>query len=238
MTHEELNRIIENHQHWLNRDCEGWENMKANLEHMDLSGFNLLSINLSHANLRWANLNRVNLSGANLNYVNLSGANLYGANLQGANLVGANLCDVILMDANLEYANLRSSILLQANLSGTDFVGANLGDAMLDENEKCRLGIILDEPIVGYKMSMEGKIIELEIPEGAIVFSINNGKCRANKAIIKKCDGIQHSMFDRNFEYKEGKKLKIGNFDLRSNIECSTGIHFFRTKNEAENYLL
>ena len=35
MTQEELNNIIEKHQHWLKGDCEGWENMKA-----DLSGVN------------------------------------------------------------------------------------------------------------------------------------------------------------------------------------------------------
>lgn len=31
MTQEELKEIIERHQHWLNEDCEDWENMRANL---------------------------------------------------------------------------------------------------------------------------------------------------------------------------------------------------------------
>ena len=30
MTQKELEKIIEQHQHWLNKDCEGWEGMKAN----------------------------------------------------------------------------------------------------------------------------------------------------------------------------------------------------------------
>lgn len=25
MTREELNKILENHKHWLNKDCDGWE---------------------------------------------------------------------------------------------------------------------------------------------------------------------------------------------------------------------
>ncbi len=72
MTREKLSTILENHKHWINEDCEGWENMKANL----------CDTNLCNANL----------CGANLRVANLYGANLRGANLYGANLCGANLC--------------------------------------------------------------------------------------------------------------------------------------------------
>ena len=54
MTQEELDKIVEQHQHWLKEDCEGWEDMKANLRGADLSG----------ANLRGANLRGADLSGA------------------------------------------------------------------------------------------------------------------------------------------------------------------------------
>ena len=26
---DELQDILENHKHWLNRDCDGWENMRG-----------------------------------------------------------------------------------------------------------------------------------------------------------------------------------------------------------------
>ena len=64
MTQEELNKILENHKHWLNEDCKGWKNMKANLT-------------------------RANLIGANLYGADIRGADLYGANLYGANIRGA-----------------------------------------------------------------------------------------------------------------------------------------------------
>ena len=64
LTVDELKQLIENHGHWLREDCDGWENMQA-----DLSG--------------------ANLSGANLYGADLSGADLYGADLYGANLYGA-----------------------------------------------------------------------------------------------------------------------------------------------------
>lgn len=38
---EELKTILENHNHWLNEDCENWEDMKADLSYADLRGANL-----------------------------------------------------------------------------------------------------------------------------------------------------------------------------------------------------
>lgn len=40
-TQEELNDILEKHKHWINMDCAGWENMRANLSRANLSGANL-----------------------------------------------------------------------------------------------------------------------------------------------------------------------------------------------------
>ena len=54
MTREELSSILENHKHWINEDCEGWENMKADLRCADLCGANLRDANLCDADLRGA----------------------------------------------------------------------------------------------------------------------------------------------------------------------------------------
>ena len=35
MTQEELNKIVKQHQHWINEDCEGWEDMMADLRGAD-----------------------------------------------------------------------------------------------------------------------------------------------------------------------------------------------------------
>ena len=84
MTQEELKKIVEQHQHWLKGDCEGWKDMRANLKSANLKGANLEYANLVGANLAYANLAGANLAGANLEYANLAGANLAGANLAGA----------------------------------------------------------------------------------------------------------------------------------------------------------
>ena len=56
MTQEELDKIVEQHQHWIKEDCEGWEDMRANLKDANLYGANLKGANLKGANLEGAYL--------------------------------------------------------------------------------------------------------------------------------------------------------------------------------------
>ena len=51
MTNEELKTILERHKHWLNEDCDGWENMMADLHGADLHGAVLHSADLRDTNL-------------------------------------------------------------------------------------------------------------------------------------------------------------------------------------------
>ena len=91
MNRDELNKILENHLHWLNEDVEGWEDMRADLSNADLSNAGLVCANLRGANLSDANLRGANLVCADLVCANLSDANLSNANLSGANLSGTDL---------------------------------------------------------------------------------------------------------------------------------------------------
>jgi uncharacterized protein YjbI with pentapeptide repeats len=173
----------------------------------------------------------------------LSNADLKDADLRGADLSNADLRDADLRDADLRGADLRDADLRGADLRGADlidadFSSANLYESIFDALEKIRKGIILEEPMIGYK-KCHTHIVTLEIPVGAIVFSINNGKCRTNKAkVLAVSDGLDKvaSNWDNNFIYRIGEEKTIKDFDMMYNIECATGIHFFRTKEEAENY--
>ena len=167
-----LEKILENHKHWLNRDIAGWEYMRANL-----------------------------------NYADLSGADLRGADLKSADLKGA------------------------------DLDSAYLNSADLDKEEQIRKGIKLSNPITGWKKCKGGVIVKLEIPRGAIVFSINNDKCRTDKAIVKEIFGADRAFsMHKYFSYYVGDKIEVYNFNCEYNTECAEGIHFFRTREEAENY--
>ena len=74
MTQEELNKILENHKHWLNEDCEGWQDMRAYLTEADLR-----RADLREADLRGADLRRADLGEACLEEACLTGADLGGA---------------------------------------------------------------------------------------------------------------------------------------------------------------
>ena len=128
---KELELILEKHKHWLNKDCDSWENLYANLSGADLSGADLSEANLSGADLSGANLSEANLSGADLFGANLSGANLSGANLRGADLNGANLNGANLRGANLRGADLNGANLRRADLNGADLWHVNLSGAKL-----------------------------------------------------------------------------------------------------------
>ena len=228
MTQEELDKIVEQHKHWIKQDCEGWEGMRADLSEADLHGADLRGANLSEANLSGANLYGANLSGADLRRATLYGADLRRADLSGANLRGADL-----RKADLHGANLNGANLYGANLSGADLNGADLR-----KDYRFRLGQILTDPLTGYKKTKEGVVITAEIPAGAIVFCINGSKCRTNRAKITDMAGhdVLHSQYDNTFEYRLGQEINIKDFNLMYNVECASGFHFFRTRKEAEEY--
>ena len=109
-----LEKILEDHKHWLNRDIDGWKNMYADLRYAHLSGADLKGVNLNSANLRYAHLRGANLSGANLN-----SANLNSANLRYAYLSGADLSDADLRGADLDKEEqIRKGVKLSNSITG------------------------------------------------------------------------------------------------------------------------
>ena len=237
MTREELSTILENHKHWINEDCEGWENMKANLRGVDLRDADLRGVNLCCANLCCANLCGADLRDANLRYANLRGANLCCAYLRDANLCDANLRDSYLCDAYLRYANLCG-----ANLCGSDLRGANLRDA---KNLPFIPYACPDTgSFIGYKKA-SNMIIKLEITEDAKRTSATSRKCRCNKAKVLGIYDYNHNLLedkevasdrDKDFIYRVGEVAEVKDFDEDRWNECSIGIHFFINFQEAVEY--
>jgi len=215
----------------------------ANLEDANLENANLENANLIGANLRSANLIGANLRSANLRSANLEDANLIGANLEDANLRSANLIGANLRSANLRSANLRSANLIGANLENANLRSANLEDANLESVKSLKTQptqtIILPEgDLIVYKKLVEG-VAKLKIPSSAKRYNATGRKCRAEYAeVIELPDGVKvgHSKYCNDFEYEVGKIVRPDKWDDNWVNECSNGIHFFITKEEAENY--
>ncbi len=128
---EQLNTILENHKHWLNKDCADWENMKANLSGLDMRGVDFRGSNLSCVDLSYADIRFAKLNGVDLHNAYLRGANLYCADLYGADLHGVDLSYADIRCADLNCANLICADIHCANMDSTNLSGANLCGADL-----------------------------------------------------------------------------------------------------------
>ena len=214
----ELNKILSNHKLWLMDESNG---IRA-----DLSG----------VDLEYADLDGANLSGADLSGADLKGADLRSANLWYADLRGSDLRDASLGCADLGYADLGG-----ANLSGADLWSTDLSCV---KNIFFPMACPEKGSFIAFKKA-GCYIIELFIPSNAKRCSATSRKCRCSKAkviSITTPSGYKtnitevHSNYDPNFIYKLGEYVEVKNFDDNRWNECSTGIHFFITRQEAVNY--
>ena len=99
--------------------------------------------------------------------------------------------------------------------------------------------ILPEGDIIGYKKCMEGIIVKLLIPKEAKRSHAFGRKCRAEYAKVVEIYNSKEaiSSHDNSFKYEVGKIVKPKNkFSENWKEECESGIHFFITKKEAENY--
>jgi hypothetical protein len=149
----------------------------------------------------------------------------------------------LLFELKCENNTLKNTVLeaikRHANLSG-----ANLSGADYNENTGFLLSQCPDDSFIAYKKA-QGKIVKIEICEDAKRSSATSLKCRCSKA---KCLEIQNidgsiselkeirSNHDSDFIYKVGKINEVLDFDEERFNECSSGIHFFISREMAIKY--
>ena len=141
-----------------------------------------------------------------------------------------------------KFANLEGADLRGANLEGADLQNANLEDAKLSEKVSEAItsltSICPEGTLIGWKKCQNGIIVKLEIPEKA---KRNNGTgrmCRAEYVKVLEVIGAEVgiSLYDNITEYRVGEIVRSDKWDDNRWEECSSGIHFFITRAEAEEY--
>ena len=212
MNKEKLNEVLKNHQHWLNVDCDGWEDMKANLSCADLSG----------ANLRNADLKGVDLRNADLKGADLKNVNLRDANLKNADLRSADLRDADLRDANLKCANLKCTKNIPFVPYACPEIGSFIGYKKAGE-------YIIELEILADAKRSSATSRECRCNKAKVLRILDMDRTEANILQVA-------SERDKNFVYKVGEIVKVDDFDENRWNECSTGIHFFVNFQEAVNY--
>ena len=98
-----------------------------------------------------------------------------------------------------------------------------------------------EPPKIVYKKCINDVIVLATIPETAFVRGSKGKKCRASQAkiidVIGNVQGVKVGISDHDKKtmYFPGDEITIDDFDMSAD-ECSTGFHFFCTKEEAENF--
>ena len=215
----------------------------AYLRGADLRGADLKDAYLQGANLKGAYLRGADLRGTYLGYADLRGAYLRGADLEGTNLGDADLQDAYLRGADLKGAYLRGADLRGADLEGADLRGADLKDADLEGATLPPYAVCPQEgSFVAYKKLSGGVVAKILIPDDALRTSNLVGrKCRASHVHVieflnttrKSVKGWRNAGGTHTV-YNLGATVYADSFDDDIRIECTHGIHFFITREEAE----
>lgn len=108
----------------------------------------------------------------------------------------------------------------------------------------------MDRQTKGYKAvirynEFRGFVLEMDIPDDATIIESGSGFYRTDKVIPRHfyptltktaiIDTSAHSWFDKDFEYKLNE-LAVSNLDKNPKRDCTEGIHFFESREQAINW--
>ena len=192
-----------------------------------------------YPNLVGADLWQADLRRADLRWANLQGANLQGANLQGANLQGADLSRANLREADLRRADLREADVRWAILWGADLRGANLQGAINIPNYvSVTTSITPEGQFIGWKKCRDEIIVKLMVGKNAKRSNSTGRKCRAEYVKVLEVIGgeVGVSLHDGKTEYRVGRIVRCDKWENDRWVECGGGIHFYLTREEAEEH--
>ena len=136
-------------------------------------------------------------------------------------------------------ANLSKADLSRANLYRANLYRANLSGAIdIPKLIAAQLSITPKGNLVGWKKCRDKVIVKLLVPQRARRSNATGRKCRAEYVQVLKIFGaeIGISNYCINTIYRVGKEVRCDEWNEDRWQECGGGIHFFLTREEAENY--
>ncbi len=209
----------------------------------NFGGMDLKNVVFNTCDLRNADFSGCNLSGARFYNVNLEGAKFAGANLQGCEFRACKLTEVI-------------------NPKGDDYIPEFVADNkyrvyVISRYVNCGnpvytlWGIFNSIDTNGKELTVfkavhidtnKNAIAKLLIPKDANRITVDNDKCRSDKAYVlgiydaERTYDVARSIYDIKTQYKVGEMVYADSFDDDINESCSHGIHFFLTEEEAMSF--
>lgn len=133
--HEHILRLgVEAWNHWREQHPDQWPLlMGADLQGLNLAGYDLHFGSFQHANLTGADLSETWLSSAHFEQAILSEARMYSAFAEWACFTAARMDKCFAMEANFTKANLQQVSAREGHFSSADFTGAHLPGANLQQ---------------------------------------------------------------------------------------------------------
>lgn len=226
----------------------------------DFSGENFDGFNLSGLNLCGKTFKGASFIGTKLNCADLNGSDFTLANFEGADLSHASIYNTNFKNAYFKDADL---LVRSESIFGSNFNSANLSDVKRINRvlAACLLVCPSEGEFIGWKKVLDENeinayIVKLRIPADAKRSSATTRKCRASYVITESIEQVKIDL-DENIIFNKDKPVfvdKILNkaycktvyeinkptypddWDENRWNECSNGIHFFITREEAEAY--
>lgn len=164
------------------------------------------------------------------------------ADLSEADLSGADPSEANLWRTDLREADLRGADLHGADLREADLRGALLGNVEnLSPQTAAELEILPRRgEVYGWKKCRHDVLVEIVVPDGVPRSNASGRKCRAKSVRVVYVHGadIGYSLYDSDVCYVEGATVSCDSWCGDRWQECGGGIHFFLTKEEAEEFTM
>ena len=133
-------------------------------------------------------------------------------------------------------AALSMAIASGANLSGAYLSGADLSGANLKDVRELHYQIPQEGELIVWK-AVAGGVCKLRLPPEAKRTATPIGrKCRAEWVEVLEAPKDGRGLRDSNVIYRAGEVVRPDKYDPDPRVECTHGIHFFQTREEAEAY--
>lgn len=187
------------------------------------------------------------LKGENFSHDFFESGNYRGCRFEDCNFSFTIFVRYNFSNAEFIRCNFHGARFSNCNFRGTRLYDCNFRDALFENiktNESTRMGIPMTCPdtgsFIGWKAG-RNYIIKLEIPEDAERSSSNSRKCRCSKAKVLEIQSLtdetilhgEDVSFRGGLIYRVGEMVYPDEWDPNRWNECSHGIHFFLTKEEA-----
>ena len=241
-----------------NANFSGTDFRNADFNDAHFNDANFSFIYFDNTNFSSTDFRNAYFNNADFNSAYFNNAHFNSADFSSTNFNHANFYHTSFYNTNFSGADFSNSDFIHTNFNSTIFSGTDFNNTAIDWNcifknaDECTAFLNLQCPEAGsfiaYKMA-RNCLIKLEIPADALRSSATTRKCRASKAKVLEITDengkkIKFTCSDRTskFIYEVGKTIYSqdddGNiaFDENRWNECSTGIHFFMSKQEAINY--